>query len=148
MDAAQFEIAPKDQPDLFGFTLHDRNLAVPHVVAEGEGTADPKSLALGGCNLVPDALGGDLALELSKGQQHVERQPPHGGRGVELLGDRDKGYAVRIEELDQFGKVGKRSREPVYLVNDDDVDLPGANVVQQPLKAGRSVDPPEYPPSS
>ena len=39
-----------------------------------------------------------------------------------------------IEELDQFGEVGKRSRQPVYLVDDDDVDLAGADVVQQPLK--------------
>ena len=39
-----------------------------------------------------------------------------------------------IEELDQLGEVGKRSRQPVYLVDDDDVDLAGANVVQQPLE--------------
>jgi len=41
---------------------------------------------------------------------------------------------VGIEELDQLGEVGKRSRQPVYLVDDDDVDLAGANVVQQPLE--------------
>ncbi len=34
-----------------------------------------------------------------------------------------------IEELDQFGEVGKRSRQPVYLVDDDDVDLAGTDVV-------------------
>jgi hypothetical protein len=55
----------RDLANLFGLTLHDGNLAVLHVVAEGERTADPKSLALGGCDLVPDALGGDLPLELS-----------------------------------------------------------------------------------
>ena len=39
-----------------------------------------------------------------------------------------------FEELDQFGEVGKRSRQPVYLIDDDDVDLAGADVVQQPLE--------------
>ena len=67
--------------------LHDHDLTVLHVVTEGEGTADPESLALGGCDFVPDPLGCDLSLELSKGQQHIERQPAHGGRGVELLRD-------------------------------------------------------------
>jgi hypothetical protein len=28
-------------------------------------------------DFVPDTLGGDLALELGKGQQNVKRQPPH-----------------------------------------------------------------------
>ena len=41
---------------------------------------------------------------------------------------------MSFEELDQFGEVGKRSRQPVYLVDDDDVDLAGANIVQQPLE--------------
>ena len=39
-----------------------------------------------------------------------------------------------IEELDQLGEVGQRPRQPVYLVDDDDVDLPGADVIQQSLK--------------
>jgi hypothetical protein len=46
---------------------------------------------------------------------------------------------VGIEELDQFGKVGKRSRQPVYLVNDDDVDLAGTDVVQQPLEIAEFI---------
>ena len=45
---------------------------------------------------------------------------------------------MSIEELDQFGEVGKRPGQPVYLVDDDDIDLAGADVVQQPLKV-RSV---------
>ena len=48
--------------------LHDHDLTVLHVVTEGEGTTDPESLALGGCDLVPDPLQGDLSLELGKGQ--------------------------------------------------------------------------------
>jgi hypothetical protein len=33
--------------------------------------------------LVADALGGDLALDLGKRQEHVEREPPHAGGRVE-----------------------------------------------------------------
>ena len=47
--------------------------------------------ALGGSNLVPDTLGRDLPLELGKGQEHVEGEPTHRRRRVELLGDRDEG---------------------------------------------------------
>ena len=63
IDPAKLEIAPKDQSDPFGLILHDDDLAVLHIVAEGEGTADPESLALGRCDLVPDPLGCDLSLE-------------------------------------------------------------------------------------
>jgi hypothetical protein len=41
---------------------------------------------------------------------------------------------VGIEQLDQFGKVGKRPRQPVYLVHDDDVDLAGTDIGKQPLE--------------
>ena len=30
-----------------------------------------------------------------------------------------------VEELDQLGEVGKRSRQPVYFIDDNDVDLSG-----------------------
>jgi hypothetical protein len=39
-----------------------------------------------------------------------------------------------IKKLDQLGEVGKRSRQPVYLIDDDDVDLAGADVVKQSLE--------------
>ena len=51
VDAAKFEIALEDQPDLFSLTFYNGDLAVLHVVAEGEGTADPEALALGRCDL-------------------------------------------------------------------------------------------------
>ena len=40
-----------------------------------------------------------------------------------------------VEDLDQLGKVGQRARQPVDLVDDDDVDHPSANVSQQLLEA-------------
>src|SRR5229473_4313510 len=41
---------------------------------------------------------------------------------------------MRIEQLYQFGEVRQRPCQAVDLVDDDDVDLPRADVVQQLLK--------------
>jgi len=43
---------------------------------------------------------------------------------------------VGIEQFNQLGEVGQGPRQAVDLVDDDDVDLPGANIVQQLLKVG------------
>ena len=43
-----------------------------------------------------------------------------------------------IEQLDQLGKIGERAGQAIDLVDDDDVDLAGADIVQQPLQ-GRAV---------
>ena len=80
--------------------------------------------------LVADALAGDLALELGEGQKHVERQPPHGCRGVELLRHRDKRNVLVVESLDDLGEVGERAGQPVHLVDDDHIDFSGADVVE------------------
>ena len=104
------------------------------MIAKGEGTADPQALSLRGGNFVADALGSDFPLELGKGQKHVERQPAHRSRRVELLGDRDERHAMCIEQFDQFGKVGQRSRQAIDLVDDNYVNLPGADIVEQSLQ--------------
>jgi len=39
-----------------------------------------------------------------------------------------------IEQFDQFCEVGQRSGQPVDLIDDDDVDLAGSDIVQQPLQ--------------
>ena len=41
---------------------------------------------------------------------------------------------MRVEQFDQFGEVGKRSRQPVDFVDDDDVDLASLDIVQQLLE--------------
>ena len=51
-------------------------------------------LRLGSRDLVPDPLARDLSLKLREGQQHVQRQTAHRGRGIELLGDRDEAHPV------------------------------------------------------
>ena len=108
-------------------------------VAERRCTAHPHALGLGGGDLVADALGGDLALELRERQQHVEGQPPHAGGGVERLGDRHERGARLVERLDQLGEVEQRAGQPVDLVDDDDVDPAGGDIGQQPLQ-GRALE--------
>src|ERR1700704_3011813 len=63
VEAAKLQIPPKDGPDPFGFLLNHDDLAI---LAEWGYAADPQALALGGCDLVADALGGHLTLELGK----------------------------------------------------------------------------------
>ena len=41
-----------------------------------------------------------------------------------------------IEQFDQFGEVRQGPRLTIDLVDDDDVNLPGADIVQQLLKVG------------
>ena len=71
--------------------LIDNELLVPGVVSERHGAAHPFALPAGGGNLVAYPLGGELPLELGKGEKDIEGEPPHRGRGVELLGDGDEG---------------------------------------------------------
>ena len=44
--------------------------------------------------------------------------------------------ASRVEELDQPGKIGERSGQPVDLVDDDDVDPAGPDIGEQALQRG------------
>src|ERR1019366_3704274 len=41
-----------------------------------------------------------------------------------------------IEQFNQLGEVGKRPRQTVDLVDHDDVNLPGADIIQQSLQVG------------
>src|SRR5215218_8530954 len=133
-DRAELEITGKQAPDQDCMVLDDVQGPVLDPVAERHYATHPDALLLRCSNLVPDALARDLALELSKGQQHVEGEPPHAGRSVEGLGHRDERDAVPIEELDQLGKVGERSGEAIHLVDDDHVDAAGPDLAEQPLQ--------------
>jgi hypothetical protein len=59
-------------------------------------------------DFVADALAGNFALELGERKQHVERQTPHAGGGVESLGHRDERHVMFVEQLDELGEVGHR----------------------------------------
>ncbi len=133
---AVLEIKPEDGAHGLGFCLVDDQRAVVGLVAERHEAAHPHALLLRGGDLVPDALAGDLALELGEGQQHVERQPAHRGGGVELLGDRDEGDAVGVEHLDDLGEVGERAGQAVDLVDHHRIDLAGVDIGEQALQGG------------
>jgi hypothetical protein len=62
----KLEIAPEDDPNPLGLVLDDHDLAVLGLVSERDHAADPKPLAFGSGDLVPDALGGHLSLELGE----------------------------------------------------------------------------------
>ena len=74
----------------------------------------------------------------AKREQDVEREPPHRGGGVEALGHRDEGDALPVEHLDQLGEVHQRARQPVDLVDHDDVDQPLLDVGEELLQ-GRAL---------
>src|SRR5258705_8748733 len=46
IDPAEFDVSPVDKPDPFSFLLDNGNLAVLHLIAKGQGTADPETLPL------------------------------------------------------------------------------------------------------
>jgi hypothetical protein len=120
----------------FRLTVDDDEPAVASLIAKRRHPAHPHPLLFRGGDLVADALTGDLPLELREGQQNIEGQPPHRGRRIELLRDRDKGRALGVEDLDDLGKVGERAGEPVDLVDDDDVDPPRLDLCEQLLQSG------------
>ena len=97
---------------------------------------DEEPLAHGRADLVPDAFTRHLALELGEGEEHVQRQPTHRGRGVELLRDRDEGDVVLVEGLHEPSEVAQGTRQPVHLVDDHDVDAAPSDVGEEPLQAG------------
>jgi hypothetical protein len=137
----QVEVAPEDGADPVGLFLVDDELLVPTDVAERHHAAHPQPLALGGADLVADALAGDLARELGEGQEHVQGQATHRGRGIELPGHRHEGDAMGVEQLHQLGEVGQGTGEPVDLVDGYNI---GSRISASNLcSAGRSVEPPE-----
>src|SRR5262249_4487208 len=82
-NGAKLQILRKDHPDHFGLGRDDHNLLIHCGIAERDRAADPNSLALGGSDLVAHPFPDQLAFELGKGQQHIERKPPHAGAGIE-----------------------------------------------------------------
>ncbi len=137
-DGAERRITPEDVPHRLGLGGNDDELAIAHRVAERRHAAHPHPLLLRCRDLVADALAGELALELGEGEEHVQREAPHRGRRVELLGHRDEGHALRVEDLDDLGEVGERARQAVDLVGDQEIDFARLDVGEELLQ-GRSV---------
>src|SRR6266853_142081 len=89
-DATELKIAAIDSADNLRLSGVDDELPILEVVPQGHVSTHPHPLLFGRGNLVPDAFARNFTLKLCKGEEHVQRQPPHGGRGIELLGDRDE----------------------------------------------------------
>src|ERR1700731_4879109 len=124
-------LAHDTQPGEFGLEQRDR---AQFRIAVRRGARHAHALLLRGRNLVTDALAGDLALELGEGEQHVERQAPHGGRRVELLRHRHEGCVMGVEDVDDLGKICERPRQSVDLVDNDGLNPAGLDVLQKPLE--------------
>ena len=97
----------EDEADSLGFLLDNGDAPVIHDVAEGQGAAHPQPLALGGGDLVPNSFRCNLPLELGERQQHIEGQPSHRGRGIELLRHRDERHPVSIKQFHQFSEISE-----------------------------------------
>ena len=130
----QLKIMLKDGAHRLSLSRHHDDSLVHRRIAERDRASDPNAPALGGGDLVAHPLANHLALELGKGQQDVEREPPHRGRGVELLRHRDKRDRLGIEQLDQLGKISQRAGQTVDLVHHHNIDLAVAHVRQQRLQ--------------
>ena len=83
------------------------------------------------------------------GIRQIEGEPPHRARRIELLCDRDERYTLRVKEFDEPGKIGERPRQPVDLVDNDDIDPAGPDIGEQVLqRRSLQIAVPEKPPSS
>src|ERR1700722_15383335 len=78
--AAELTIESENAAYRLGLGRVDDERALVGVIAERHIAAHPHALFLRGGDLVADAFTRDLALELGKGQQHVERQALHRAR--------------------------------------------------------------------
>ena len=135
-DRAQLDETTEDRPDLFGLPLIHHKPAIHDVVPQRADAVHPQALLLAGGELVADALGGQLALELREREEDVQHHPSHRVRGIDLLCDGHEGRAVFLEDLDQLSEVEQRSRQAINLVDHDDVDLACADIVHEALQGG------------
>src|SRR5207237_1167864 len=62
----------------------------------------------------------------------------HTARGVERLGHADERRPYPVQRVNDASEVSQASGQPVDLVNDDDVDLPASDIIQQLLQARAS----------
>ena len=128
--------------------IDDVQTALLDPVAQRDYAAHPHSLLFRSRDLISDPLAGDFPFELGEGQEHVKGQPSHARRGVERLGHRYEGDIVPVERLDQLGEVGERPGQPIDLIDDDTSIRLASTSASSFCSAGRSIEPPEKPPSS
>jgi hypothetical protein len=104
-------------PDLFLRDSHFGNLVQPH-----------PSLSENGYGKGTDV--DQFRLQSRSGKGVIN----HGGRGIELLGDRYETDALLVELFHDLGEVGQGAGEAVNFINDDGVDSLRGNIVQEFLQ--------------
>ncbi len=87
---AQLHKIGENAPHSLGFGFIHHQLAVFDVVTQGREAAYPQTFFLAGGKFIPNPFTRHFPLKLRKGQQNIQRQPPHAGRGIELLRHCDK----------------------------------------------------------
>ena len=107
MHVAEAQKLVEDGSHCSCFSFVDGQSSIMCHVAKRNFAPHPHTFLLRGSNLVADTFSGNFALELRKGEKHVQRKPSHRRRCIELLRDRDEANAELIELLDQLGKVGQ-----------------------------------------
>ncbi len=105
-------------------------------VAEGCPSAVPHAFLGAFGDLVGNALGDGLALELAEGKEHVEHEHSHRGAGVEALRGGDEVDLVLFQHLPKLVEVGQVAGDAVELVGDDDIDIAGADFPKEGLHTG------------
>jgi len=100
----------------------------------------PKENALGLGSLQPGlhALADQVALELCDRGEDVKEQAPRRGGGVDLLVQHDEVDAQRGELTPEADQVMGRARQAIELRHGDDIDLPGARCLDEPVQRGAS----------
>jgi len=66
--------------------IHTKSLLFSDIAKWRQAAVDA-SMTLSGTDAVADPLGNQFALELRKGEQHVENHPAHAVAGVKCLGE-------------------------------------------------------------
>src|ERR1700733_9143221 len=97
VETAKLGVTAKDCLDPVSLGLVDGDPSILGIVTEWGHATDPQPLTFRRRNLIPDALGGDLTLELGKRQQYVQGQPTHRCGGIKLLSDRDERHILLVE---------------------------------------------------
>jgi hypothetical protein len=132
------EVEFEDGPDAVGFVPvdHETPAARIDVVAQHRVAANPLAFAPGRPHLVARSFGDDLAFELGKGQQDIQRQPAERIGGVELLRYGNEADVVLFEDLDDASEVDQRPAQPIHLIYDHAPDRSGLDVAQEALQGG------------
>src|SRR5690606_14375332 len=139
MDGFELQISLKDPADNAGLCViypQASGASLRQIIAKWRAAAHPHALLFGRGNLVTDPLSGNLAFELGKGEQHIERQPSHAGGGIEGLRDAHKTDVMLLEQLDHTGKIRERAGQAIDLVDNHDIDASRGDIGEQLLKAG------------